>query len=1064
MNGVIAWFARNGVASNLLMLVIIVGGLFTLGSLKQEVFPEASSDMVIVTVPYPGASPEEVEDGIVIRIEERVQDLEGIERITSTSSEGVGTVRIEALEGTDARRLLEDVKARVDAIDTFPEDAEEAVVTELVVRRQVINIAVSGNADEATLRRLGERVRDDLSAIPGITQVELAAVRPYEISIEVSEDALRRYGLTFDAVANAIRRSSLDLPAGSIRTAGGEVLIRSVGQAYRGREFEDIVLVTRPDGRRVLVRDVATVVDGFAETDQAARFDGKPAVLVQVFRVGEQDALEVAGKVKEYVEEARGRVPEGISLTTWQDDTLLLESRRDLLLRNGRMGLALVFLVLALFLRFRLAGWVAAGIPISFLGAIWLMPQFDISINLLSLFAFIIVLGIVVDDAIVVGENINTHLERGKPALRAAIDGAQEVALPVTFSVLTTIAAFSPLLFVGGATGKFMRAVPIIVVATLAFSLIESLFVLPSHLSHLRPEKRREGFRGAWTRVRQRVASGLSFVIARAYEPSLRRALDWRYATVAGALAVLIVAGAAVGTGWIKFTFFPPIDSDNVVVFLTMPLGTPVEKTEEAMLRLERSAMQLREELAREGNDEVFRHMLTSIGEQPFRTAQSQGHGGVGSVFAAPHLGEINIELASSEQRGVTSAEIARRWRELTGPVPDAVELTFSSSLFSPGDAVNIQLTGNDLDQLRRASAAVQARLQEYPGVFDVTDSFRAGKEEVRVDVTPEGETMGIARLDLARQVRQAFYGEEVQRVQRGRDELRVMVRYPEDERRSLGNLEQMRIRTGNGGEIPFSVAGTADLGRGFASIERVDRRRAINVTADVDPAKANTTEVIASLRNDTLPGVMAGFPNVRSSFEGQQQEQHETLSGLRRGFGMALFFIYALLAIPFRSYLQPAIVMSAIPFGILGAVGGHVILGMDLTALSLFGITALTGVVVNDSLVMVDFINRAYRGGMPLREAIVTAGKARFRPIMLTSLTTFVGLLPLILERSVQAQFLIPMAVSLAFGVLFATFITLILVPVGYRILEDVRHTTSRLLNREESDDSFMPSTDEAS
>ena len=1062
MNSLISWFARNSVAANLLMLVIIVGGAFTLTTLRQEVFPEASSDMVIVTVPYPGASPEEVEDGIVVKIEERIQDLEGIERITSTSSESVGTVQIEAMEGSDARRLLEDVKSRIDAIDTFPDDAEEPVVTELVIRRQVINVAISGDAPELTLRRLGERVRDDIVAIPGITQVELSAVRPYEITIEVSEDALRRYGLTFDAVATAVRRSSLDLPAGSIRTSGGEVLIRTVGQAYTGREFEEIVLTALPDGRRVRVADVARVVDGFAETDQSARFDGKPAVLVQVFRVGEQDALDVAGKVKSYVAEAAERMPEGISMTMWQDDTLLLQSRRDLLLRNGRMGLALVLLVLALFLRFRLAGWVAAGIPISFLGAIWLLPTFDISINLLSLFAFIIVLGIVVDDAIVVGENVNSHLERGKPALKAAIEGTQEVALPVVFSVLTTIAAFSPLLLVGGTTGKFMRAVPIIVIATLVFSLVESLFVLPSHLSHLKAEKRRAGLGGTWTRVRERVAEGLRFVTARWYEPSLRRALEWRYATVAGALAVLIIAGAAIATGWIKFTFFPPIDSDNVVAFLTMPLGTPVETTEAAMLRLERSAQQIREELAREGNPDVFHHMLTSVGEQPFRTAQSQGHGGVGSTFAAPHLGELNIELASSETRGVTSAEIARRWRELTGPIPDSVELTFSSSLFSPGDAVNIQLTGNDLGELRRAAAAVGARLMEFPGVFDVTDSFRAGKEEVRVDVTPEGEAMGVSRLDLARQVRQAFYGEEVQRVQRGQDEVRVMVRYPEQERRSLGSLEQMRIRTAGGGEIPFSVAGVVDVGRGFASIRRVDRRRAINVTADIDPAKANTTEVIAALRGETLPEVMSEFPSIRYSFEGQQQEQHETLAGLRRGFGMALFFIYALLAIPFRSYLQPAIVMSAIPFGILGAVGGHVIMGMDLTALSLFGITALTGVVVNDSLVMVDFINRSYRGGMKLRDAIVTAGKARFRPILLTSLTTFVGLLPLILERSVQAQFLIPMGVSLAFGVLFATFITLILVPVGYRILEDVRRTTSWFLRREDGDDAFMPSADE--
>jgi multidrug efflux pump subunit AcrB len=1053
MNGMIAWFARNSVAANLVMLIIIGGGLFTMTTLRQEVFPVASPDMVTITIVYPGASPEEVEVSLVARVEEKIQDLEGIKRINSTASEGVASLIVETMEGFDSRQLLDDIKARVDSIDTLPADAEKPIVAELVLRRQVINIAIYGNAEEETLKRLGERVRDDISAIPGITQVELSAARPYEIAIEVSEDALRRHGITFDAVAAAVRRSSLDLPAGSIKTAGGEVLIRTNVQAYRGEEFEDLVVISRPDGSRVLLRDVARVADAFAETDQAARFDGKPAVLVQVFRVGEQDALEVAEKVKAYVGEAQTRMPEGISLTTWQDDTILLKSRRDLLIRNGRMGLVLLFLVLALFLRLRLAAWVAVGIPVSFLGAIWLLPAFDISINLLSLFAFIIVLGIVVDDAIVVGENIHTHLERGKKPLQAAIDGAQEIAVPVVFSILTTVAAFSPLLLVGGMMGKFMRAVPIIVIATLFFSLVESLLVLPSHLSHLKAEKgAKPGIRGAWTRLREAFQRKLNLVIRNAYVPSLRIALEWRYAAVAGALAVLIIAGAAVATGWIKFTFFPPIDSDNVVVFVTMPLGTPVEQTAEAMRQLEQSAATLRAELERDGK-KVFRHMLTSIGEQPFRTAQSQGHGGIGGTFAAPHLGEVNIELFPSEERNIKSVDIANRWRELTGSIPDAVEVTFSSNLFSAGEAINVQLTGTDLEQLRRAADVLKREIATYPGVFDVSDSWRAGKEEMKVDVTPEGEAMGISRLDLARQVRQAFYGEEAQRIQRGRDDVRVMVRYPEDERRSLANLEEMRIRTARGGEVPFAVAGFAEPGRGFASIRRVDRRRAINVTADIDPEKTNAREVMTSLRSELLPRVMADFDGVRYSLEGEQREQQETLSGLLRGFGIALLVIFALLAIPFKSYLQPLIVMSAIPFGILGAVGGHVIMGINLTALSLFGITALTGVVVNDSLVMVDFINRAYRGGMPLKEAIVQAGSARFRPIVLTSLTTFAGLLPLILERSVQAQFLIPMAVSLAFGVLFATFITLILVPLGYRILEDVIHGTAKILRREEEE-----------
>jgi multidrug efflux pump subunit AcrB len=1046
----IDWFARNGVAANLMMFVIIVGGLLTAFTLRKEVFPEIATDMITVTVPYPGAAPEEVEKAICVRIEERIQDLQGIDRITSSAGEGSGTVSIELINGANVREVLDDVKGRVDAIDTFPDDAEEPIVQELLVRRQVINVAVWGDADEATLKHLGERVRDDISAISGITQVELASVRPYEISIEVSEDALRRHGLTFDFVATAVRRSSLDVPGGSIRTDGGEILIRTQGQAYRAPEFEKIVLMTRADGSRVLLGDVANVVDGFAETDQAARFDGKPAVLVQVFRVGEQDAVVIADAVKEYVETAQVRMPDGITLTTWQDDTQILQSRLDLLVRNGRMGLILVLVVLALFLRFRLAGWVSLGIPVSFLGAIWLLPSFDITINLLSLFAFLIVLGIVVDDAIVVGENIFRHFQMGKPGMQAAIEGAQEVALPVTFSILTSVAAFSPLLMVGGAVGKFMKVVPIIVIAVLAFSLIESLFILPSHLAHIshRDDRKERDPRG-WTRVRLWVNRKLEWLIKYTYEPTLAKAMEWRYTAFSIGVAIFIFTMGMVGAGWIKFQYMPDVEADNVVAMLTMPLGTPVEVTEGAVRRIETSALELQKEIEEETGQEVFRHVLTSIGEQPFRTAQSQGHGGAGTVFSAAHLGELNIELVSSENRDITSAEIASRLKEKVGPIPDAVELTYSSSLFGSGEDVNVQLSGNNIDELRAAAEALKAELAEYTGVSEIADSFRAGKEEIKVDVTPEGEAMGLTRLDVGRQVRQAFYGEEAQRIQRGRDELRVMVRYPEDERRSVANLEEMRIRTPDGHEIPFAVAGEAQIGRGYAEIRRVDRRRAINVTADVDSTKANANEINASLVSTVLPDIMTQYPGVRYSFEGQQKEQAETMGGLGSGFLVALLLIYALLAIPFKSYIQPTIIMAAIPFGIVGAVWGHVVMGYSLTMLSMFGVIALTGVVVNDSLVLVDFINRAVRGGQPMHDAIREAGKARFRPILLTSLTTFVGLLPLLLERSVQAQFLIPMALSLAFGVLFATFVTLLIVPIGYLMLEDLQLWFMKLIGK---------------
>ncbi len=1063
MNRAIAWFAENSVSANLLMFLILGGGLWTAMSLKQEIFPEFSSDLITVSVVYLGAAPEEVEEGVCIRIEEEIQSLEGIKRITSTAVEGVGVVTVELLPGVDTRKLLDDIKNRVDAIDTFPEETEKPVIQEVIVRRQVINVAILGNADEVTLKYLGERVRDEIAALPGITQVELSNARPYEISIEVSEDALQRYGLTFDEVVRAVRRSSLDLPGGSVKTSGGEILLRTKGQAYRGPEFDELVLRSFPDGTRLRLGDVAQVVDGFADTDQSARFDSKPSVMVQVFRVGEENALEIAEAIKDYVSQAQPRMPEGITLTIWQDFSRILRGRLDLLIRNGRAGLVLVFLSLALFLRLRLAFWVALGIPISFLGAIWLMPTFDVSINLISLFAFIAVLGIVVDDAIVIGENIYTHQQRGKKGLRAAVDGAQELAMPVIFAVMTTVAAFAPLLSVPGNMGKIMKFIPLIVIPTLLFSLVESLFILPAHLSHSRskghPDPSR-GIRGIWGRFQEGFAGKLRRFIDTVYRPILELGLRWRYLTLAIGVSILLITFGLVGGGWIKFLFFPNVDAANVVALLTMPQGTPVEVTADAVRRLEESAQKLRKELEAEGggiHHGVFRHVLASIGEHPFSASQSPP-GQSTSSFSGAHLGEVNIELAPSEERSITSPEIASRWRNLTGPIPDAQELTFTSSLFSTGEAINIQLAvpdrfnrGLDYDQLKVVADELKRRLNNYSGVIDIRDSFRPGKQEVELSITPAAEALGLSLSDLARQVRQAFYGEEAQRIQRGRDDIRVMVRYPADGRRSLGDLENMRIRTPSGGEVPFSVAATAKLGRGYAAIQRTDRRRTVNVTADVDHSKANANEILADLTGSALPKLLADHPGISYSLEGEQREQSETLDGLKHGFGIALLMIYALLAVPFRSYIQPLIVMAAIPFGMVGAIWGHIIMGMDLTILSMFGIVALTGVVVSDSLIMVDFVNRTRADGTPIEKALRQAGVARFRPILLTSLTTFAGLTPLLLERSLQAQFLIPMAISLGFGVLFATFITLLLVPVGYFILEDLKHLGARLLGRQD-------------
>ena len=1038
MKAAVAWFAKNSIAANLLMAVILGAGFLALPNIREEVVPELDPELISVTVPYLGAAPEEVEKGVCARIEEAVADLVGVKKISSTAAEGIGTVLIEVLEGTEPRELLDDVKNRVDSINTFPQETEQPIAQHLLVKRQVINVAVSGPANEKTLKTIGERIRDELAALPGIIQVDLASARPYEVSIEVAETALRRNGLTFAMVANAVRRSSLDLPGGSVRTVGGEILLRSKGQAYVGEDFENLILLSRPDGTRILLGDVATVVDGFAETDQASRFDGNPAVLITVFRVGEQSAIDIAEAVKIYVKGAQDLLPDGIMLTTWSDRSQVLKSRLELLTRNARTGFVLVVISLTLFLRLGLAFWASVGIPISFLGAIIFMPHLGVSINLLSLFAFIVVLGIVVDDAIIVGENIFRHHEAGEPALDAAIRGTQEVLVPVIFGVLTSVAAFSPMLVLGGVSGQMFRVIPLVVIPTLIFSLIESLFILPAHLSHLRRQpKTTLGL--AWDRFQSTFTRVLKWVVDHPYGRLLDLSLEWRYLTVSiGVLSLLLSLGIWFG-GWIKFRYLPDVEADNVVALLTMPQGTPPQITDQALKTLERSAQQVRREVEGEGTP-VFVHTLTSIGAQPFLAAQfGSGAALQGEDFSGSHLGEINIQLVTSEDRTVSSLDIGRRWRELTPPIPDAVELTFSTSLIDSGEDVNVQLTSRSLEDLEKASEDLKQYLGHYAGVDEISDSLLPGKQEVKLSILPAAETLGLTLEDLSRQVRQAFYGAEAQRIQRGRDEVKVMVRYPASQRRSLSDLETMRIRTPLGDEVPFSLVADLSMGRGPAEIRRVNRNRAVNVTADVDETQSNANEIIADLELSFLPELARNYPGLNFSFEGEQRTQRDTLEGLSRGFSIALLAIFALLAVPLRSYLQPIIIMSLIPFGLVGAVLGHLLLGIDLTIISMYGIVALAGVVINDSLILVDYVNRRRREGLALWPAVRRAGRARFRPILLTSVTTFLGLTPLLLEKSIQAQFLIPMAVSLAFGVVFATVIALLFLPSAYLILEDL-------------------------
>ena len=1042
MDSLIGWFARNNVVANLLLVMVLAGGAIALSDLKKEILPEFSLDVITVSVDYRGAGPEDVEAAVCVRLEDSVHGIEGIKKVTSVASPGSGLMTLQIRAGYDLKRILEDVKASVDAIETFPEEVHKPIIREVTTRFQVINVAISGDVEMATLKRLGERVRDDLIALPDISQADLVNVPRNEISIEVSEEALRRWDLTLDEVARAVRRSSVDIPGGSLNTAGGEVRLRTVGQASSREDYERLPVLTRSNGTRIHLSDVAEVVDGFEERGVSAMLGGKPAVVVQVYRVGDENAVSVAEAVHDYVSATAPTMPDGIEMATWQDFSRMLKSRIDLLVDNALAGLVLVFIVLALFLRFRLAFWLTIGIPVSFLGAIALMPLFDVSLNMMSLFSFILVLGIVVDDAIVVGENIHTWQQRTGEQTSAAIRGTTEVAVPVTFGVLTSMTAFAPMLFVPGVIGNITAVFPLIVVPTLFFSLVESNLILPCHLAHFAPRARGRDsglFARVWNAVFEALPNALSWFIRQVYRPVLSACLEWRYLVIALALSCVLLTAGMIGSRQIKVVLFPPVESDNVVAFLTMPREAAVDATAAGVAQIERTVMDLRRELVAEFGQDQFRLVLSSIGEHPFRRVQSGPLAG-GGQFQGEHLGEVNVELMPSEMRSITSEEAASRLRRKVGPIPGAEELSITHDLVGGGKAIDLLFTSPDFDSLREAVEITKERLARYPGVIEVTDGDRGGMPEAKLALTSEGEALGLTLESLGRQVRQGFYGEQTQRIQRRRDDIRVMVRYPREDRGSFRYLEQMQIRTPEGGSAPFSTVAVASIGRGPASITRVDRIRSINVQAEVDESVTSGSEVLNSLESEFLPQLTERYPGLSYFFQGDEADRAESIEGLSRGFAVAMLVMFAMLAIPLKSYVRPGIVLSAVPFGMVGAIWGHWILGMEVSFLSMCGMVALAGVVVNDGLVMVKFIDNHVREHGSLRDSVQIAGAARFRAILLTSVTTAAGVTPLILEKSLQAQFLIPMAVALASGVMFATFVTLVLVPTQYLVVEDIR------------------------
>ncbi len=1037
MKGAVAWFAENHVAANLLMLFILLAGAVTALTTKLEIFPETSLDMISITMEYPGASPAEVEEAIVRRIEEKVAGLAGIKRIDSSAREGFGSVTIEVMTDWDLQELLDEVKAEVDRITTFPNEAEQPVVREITRRVQVLNVAVYGDAPESTIKHLTERIKDDITNLPGITLAELSGIRKGEIHIEISEEALRQYGLTLGQVGAAVKRASLDLPAGSIKTKGGEILVRTKGRRYYAADYRDIAVITRPDGSKVTLGQIAELKDGFEDVDLITRFQGKPAGVIQVYRVADQNALKVASTVKRFIEEVRPRLPEGVDISFYRDRSRILKSRIWLLLKNMTLGLILVSILLGIFLNLRLAFWVTLGIPISFMAGLMILPRFGVSINMISLFAFIMVLGIVVDDAIVVGENIFRRQEEGLEPLEGAVQGTLEVGRPVVFAVLTTVAAFWPLLMGSGTMGKIMRNIPIVVILVLLGSLVECLLILPAHLVGSKA-----GAKGA--RGEKYTARWLKWFIKTPYAKAVDFCVRWRYAAVSLAIAVLFLTMGIWQAGWIKFTLFPKVESDFVICSLTMPTGTPVERTIEIASHLERSgkaALAEAEKQRVKAGEPLFKNSVSFIG------MHSGGHGPMASgPQSGSHLAQVTIELLEGEKRDVTTTKLANMWREKVGMIPDAESITYQSVLFSAGNPVEVHLSLDDHDMLVAAAEELKEELRGYPGLFDVSDSFLPGKDEMQLKLKLAARSLGLTLEDLAQQVRHAFYGAEALRLQRDQDEVKVMVRYPESERRSLGYVEDMRIRAPDGSEVPFSQVAEVKMEQGYATIERAQRFRVIKVTADVDETVANANEVRVELESRFLPQLEQRYPGLRYTMEGEGKEQKESMADVMRGFIIALFAIYALLAIPFRSFSQPFVVMAAIPFGIVGAIAGHLLMGHNLSLLSMFGIVGLAGVVVNDSLVLVHATNSFREQGADPHDAITRAGALRFRAIILTSLTTFAGLTPMILERSLQAQFLIPMALSLGFGVLFGTVITLLLVPCGYMILEDVHSLLATL------------------
>ncbi|GAA4433536.1 efflux RND transporter permease subunit [Bremerella cremea] len=1054
MRGIVKWAISNAPGMNILMVAAILVGAFSLWQMKRETFPDFDLDMILVQVPYPGAAPQEVEEGICQKIEEAVRSLDGIKKVTSIAAEGAGSVIIE-LE-TSVRnpdRVLDEVRSEIDRIPSFPEEAEDPEVRSVTSRRPAIRVGVIGpeqDTEEAQLqlRSVAEEVRDEMLQLDGVSQIDFINERDYQIDVEIGESVLRSHGLTLGNVAEVIRRENRELPAGTIRGESQEVLLRGNNRRTSGDDLAELPLIKQAEGAVLTIGDLGTVRDEFADTTSRAYIGGKPAMAMTVSRSSDEDLLKMVDAVKTYV--AQKKLPSGYELLTWSDQSIEVRGRLNLLIENAIYGLMIVFLLLVLFLDLELALWVSMGIPFSLFAAGVYLYATGETMNMISMFGFLMALGIVVDDAIVVGENIYAHRQMGKPLADAAIDGTTEVMSSVASSTATTVMAFLPLLFVSGIMGKFMKVMPMAIIAILLASLFECVTILPCHLSH--KNSRLMGilkyllFVVSWLLPVVTFASNtttkiLDWFIKNVYEPCLHWALHNRIIICGGGVCAIMVTIAIVRSGLAPIEFMPKLDGNTVQAQISFPDGTPEHVTQEWTKRIEDAFWAVNDRLSPPGE---------SLGQVSFRTvgAQVTSGGPPGSSTEGAngsHVGSVEIELQDTEEREISSMEIVEHWRKELGSVPGAETLTINSLALGPGATpieFRLLADGKHMDELEEAVEKTKAQMEMYSGLIDIADDSIPGKWEYRFRVKPKAQAMGVTTADLAETVRAAFYGQEVMRVQRGRHEVKIMVRYPQEDRHRLASFDDIRIRLNDGIERPITELAEVDIVRGYSEINRVKQKRAIKITADIAEGKGNELEIVNGLKTDFIPKLLADYPAISVSWEGQNEQRSESMGSLGFGFVVALVAMFLLLAFEFKSYFQPLLILAIIPFGAIGAVAGHAIMGMPLTFFSMFGLVALTGIVVNDSIVLVDFINQRVQAGLPVNQALLEAGTRRFRPVLLTTITTVGGLLPLLMETSLQAQLLIPMATSIAFGEIFATVLVLFLVPVGYSIKVTILET----------------------